>query len=66
MIKKEKKAKNMYYKKYIERIIKDFDNLSKEEIKLALTSMLETESLSFEQLWNSKNDTIWNKYLTHY
>jgi len=66
MIKKEKKAKNMYYKKYIERIIKDFDSLSKEEIKLALTSMLETESLSFEQLWNSKNDTIWNKYLTHY
>ncbi len=53
MIKKEKKAKNMYYKKYIERIIKDFNSLSKEEIKQILISMLETESLSFEQLWKN-------------
>ena len=56
----------MYYKKYIERIIKDFDSLSKEEIKKTHISMLETESLSFEQLWNSKSDTIWRKYLNHY
>ena len=57
---------NLEQKKVIERIIKDFDGLSKEEIKHTLINMLETESLSFKQLWNSKNDTVWRKYLTHY
>ncbi len=57
---------NLEENKVIERIIKDFDSLSKEEIKLTLISMLETESLSFKQLWNSKSDTIWRKYKNHY
>lgn len=57
---------NLEQKKVIERIIKDFDSLSKEEIKRTLISMLETESLSFKQLWNSKSDAIWRKYLNHY
>ena len=57
---------NLEQKKVIERIIKDFDSLSKEEIKHTLISMIETESLSFKQFWNSKSDTIWRKYLNHY
>ena len=57
---------NLEQKKVIERILKDFDSLSKEEIKHILLNMLEIESLSFKQLWNSKSDTIWRKYLNHY
>jgi len=57
---------NLEEKKVIERIIKEFDTISKEEIKQTLLSMLEIESLSFKQLWNSKNEKIWKKYLTHY
>jgi len=54
---------NLYQKKVIERILKDFDSLSKEEIKRTLVSMLKTEFLSFKQLWNSKSGKIWRKYL---
>ena len=57
---------NLYQKKVIERIIKDFDSLSKEDIKRTLISMLETESLSFKQLWDSKSGKIWRIYLKHY
>ena len=57
---------NLYQKKVIERIIKDFDSLSKEEIKRTLITMLETESLSFKQLWDSKSGKIWRIYLKHY
>jgi len=57
---------NIEQKKVIERIVKDFDCLSKEEIKRTLIGMLKTESLSFKQLWNSKSDSIWRKYLNHY
>ena len=57
---------NLEQKKVIERIIKDFESLSKEEIKHTLISMLESESLSFKQFWNLKSDTIWRKYLNHY
>ena len=57
---------NLYQKDIIERIIKDFDNLSKEEIKRTLIKMLEIESLSFKQLWDSKSGKIWEVYLKHY
>ena len=57
---------NLYKKEVIERIIKDFDSLSKEEIKRTLITMLEAESLSFKQLWGSKSGKIWEIHLKHY
>jgi len=57
---------NLYQKKVIEKILKDFDSLSKEEIKRTLIGMLETESLSFKQLWDSKSGKIWRIHLKHY
>ena len=57
---------NLHQKKVIERIINDFDSLSKEEIKRTLITMLETESLSFKQLWDSRSGKIWTIYLKHY